>query len=558
MFDGRFFGPPRRAIFLMLGQRSFDELGTPLFDVTFVVLDLETTGAAPSTCEITEIGAVKYRAGELLGTFQTLVNPGALIPPTITVLTGITQAMVIDAPKVEEALPSLLEFIGGSVIVGHNIRFDMSFLNAAAQRLGYGKLPNRTSDTVALARRLVRTEVRNLKLSSLAKHFRSPTKPNHRALEDARATAHVFFQLLERAGSVGATYLEDLLRLPTAKGQPHYDKLSLTDRLPRRPGIYMFHDLDDNVIYVGKAKNLRERVRSYFYGDRRRSVTTMLRNLARVDHRVCPTELEAEITELRLIHAMAPRYNRKSRPPKTTHWLKLTTERYPRLSIVRTYKEDGAAYLGPFRSKRQAEAVMTAIWDSVPIRRCSNSSNGRSAACNYAQLGLSMCPCDGDIDDAAYAEVVRLVRCGIETEPELLLAPLVTRMQNRAEQERFEEAAAARDRFQALANALERRRNWQTLQSAGRLWAEDLDGNGAFIDQGRLVSTWLGNERPPLFNIGGHDELDPTQVPTSVALHEEAHLIWRWLTKSGVRVMDSRAPLVSPANPVPRLEALAG
>ena len=158
----------------MLGQRSFDELGTPLFDVTFVVLDLETTGATPKTCEITEIGAVKYRAGELLGTFQTLVNPGAPIPPTITVLTGITQAMVVDAPKVGEALPSLLEFIGGAVIVGHNIRFDMSFLNAAAQRLGYGRLPNRTSDTVALARRLVRTEVRNLRLSSLAKHFPLP------------------------------------------------------------------------------------------------------------------------------------------------------------------------------------------------------------------------------------------------------------------------------------------------------------------------------------------------------------------------------------------------
>ena len=542
----------------MLGQRSFDDLGTPLFDETFVILALETTGAAPSTCEITEIGAVKYRAGELLGTFQTLVNPGAPIPPTITVLTGITQAMVIDAPEVEEALPSLLEFIGGAVIVGHNIRFDMSFLNAAAQRLGYGKLPNRTADTVALARRLVRTEVRNLRLSSLAKHFRSPTKPNHRALEDAKATAHVFFELLERAGSVGATYLEDLLRLPTAKGQPHYDKLNLTDRLPRRPGVYMFRDLDNNVIYVGKAKNLRERVRSYFYGDRRRSVTTMLRNLARVDHTVCPTELEAEITELRLIHAMAPRYNRKSRPPKTTHWLKLTTDRYPRLSIVRSYKENGAAYLGPFRSKRHAENVMTAIWDAVPIRRCSDTKKGRSAACNYAQLGLAMCPCDGEVDAAAYAEVVRLVRDGIESDPELLLAPLVERMTERARQERFEDAAAARDRYQALATALERRRDWQTLQAAGRLWAEAADGNGVFIDQGRLVSTWLGDERPPLFNVGGTDELEPTQVPTSVALQEEAHLIWRWLTRAGVRVMDSRAPLASPANPVPRLEALAG
>ena len=156
-------------------------------------------------------------------------------------------------------MASLLEFIGGAVIVGHNIRFDMSFLNAAALQLGYGRLGNRTADTVALARRLIQDEVRNLKLATLAAHYRSPVKPNHRALEDAKATAHVFFELLERAGTVGAVYLEDLLRLPTAKGRPHYDKISLTDRLPRRPGVYMFRDTSGAVIYVGKAKNLRTR-----------------------------------------------------------------------------------------------------------------------------------------------------------------------------------------------------------------------------------------------------------------------------------------------------------
>ncbi len=543
----------------MLGQRSFADLGTPLYDVTFVILDLETTGATAASCEITEIGAVKYRGGELLGTFQSLVNPGTPIPPTITVLTGITQAMVIDAPKIDECMASLLEFVGGAVIVGHNIRFDMSFLNAAATRLGYGKLPNRTVDTLGLARRLVQTEVRNLRLSSLAAHFRSPTKPNHRALEDARATAHVFFELLERAGSVGATYLEDLLRLTTARGRPHYDKLNLTDRLPRLPGVYLFHDVDDNVIYVGKAKNLRSRVRSYFYGDTRRSVTTMLRNLARIDHRVCPTELEAEITELRLIHAMAPRYNRRSRPPKSTSWLKLTAERYPRLSIVRTYRDDGGTYLGPFRSKKAAETVMTAIWDAVPIRRCRGGpGKPRSGACNYAQLGIAMCPCGGDIDEVRYAAVCEDVRAGIASDPERLLAPLADRMKSRAREQRFEDAALARDRFQALAASLNRRRHWQSLQAAGRLWVEDREGDSAFIDQGRLVSSWKAGDGSPLLNITDGDELDPTQVPTSVALQEEVQLVWRWINRPGARVVDTRSPFASPPRPVPSLEALAG
>jgi len=548
----------------MLGQRSFDDLGTPLYDVTFVVLDLETTGATAATCEITEVGAVKYRGGELVGTFQTLVNPGAPIPPTITVMTGITQAMVVDAPAVPEALASLLEFIGPAVIVGHNIRFDMSFLNAAARRLGYGKLPNRTVDTVALARRLVQNEVRNLRLSSLAAHFRSPTKPIHRALDDAKATAHVFFELLQRAGTLGATYLEDLLRLPTAKGRPHYDKINLTDRLPRRPGIYMFRDLDDEIIYVGKAKNLRSRVRSYFYGDTRRSVTTMLRNLARVDHQICPTDLEAEVAELRLIHAVTPRYNRKSRPPKTTYWLKLTAERYPRIALVRSYAERSTRHgsptlLGPFRSKRSAEIVLNAIWDATLIRRCSGpGKRGRSAACNYSQLGRAMCPCGGDFDEAEYRDIVAGVRHAIETDPAALLAPLEERMAARASERRFEDAATARDRHRSLAAALERRRNWLTLQTAGRLWAEGSQDGGAFIDRGRLVASWEPGRRPPLFNVRGDDDGENTQVPPTLALQEEAHLIWRWLQRPGVQVIDSRAPLASPAAPVPQLHPLAG
>jgi len=218
-------------------QPSFDDLSTPLFDVTFCVLDLETTGGSAATCEITEIGAVKYLHGDLIGSFQTLVDPGLSIPPSITILTGITEAMVIDAPNIATALPSFLEFIGNSVIVGHNVRFDLSFLNAAAVRLGYGSLDNQWVDTAALARRMVRPEVRNLRLQTLASYFRSPVTPNHRALEDARATAHVLHGLLERVGSLGVTNLDDLLQLPTAKGSAHYTKMNLTDDLPRKPGI---------------------------------------------------------------------------------------------------------------------------------------------------------------------------------------------------------------------------------------------------------------------------------------------------------------------------------
>jgi len=537
---------------MLSGQRTFEDMGAPLHEVPFCVLDLETTGATAADCEITEIGAVKFLGGEPAGTFQTLVNPGSEIPPFITVLTGITQAMVIEAPAIDEALPSFLEFIGDAVIVGHNIRFDMSFLNAAAVRLGYGKLPNRTIDTLGLGRRLVRSEVRNLKLSTLAAHFQAPSPPTHRALDDAVATAHVFWSLLERAGSLGVTHLDDLLTLPTARGSAHYGKIELTADLPRKPGVYFFVDRDGSIIYVGKAKNLRTRVRSYFYGDDRKSVSQMLRDLERVDHLVCSTEIEAEVTELRLIGEHRPRYNRRSRPPRSQHWVKLTNERYPRLSMVRTVRDDGVPYLGPFRSRHAAETVVHAIWDAAPIRRCNGTGTKRTAACTFSQLGVALCPCDGSLDDAEYREVTDLVTAGLTRTPALLMDAISERMARLAEGQRYEDAAEVRDRHQALGRAIEHRRGWQALMGAGTIWAEDGNGDGIVVKHAHLVTSWNEGSSLPLVVLEDPIGQIP-QVPESAATAEEVHLIWRWLSREGVNIVQSTAPLSLPITPIPKL-----
>jgi DNA polymerase-3 subunit epsilon len=534
---------------MLAGQRTFDEMEAPLHAVPFCVLDLETTGATAANCEITEIGALKYIGGELAGTFQTLVNPGSEIPPYITVLTGITRAMVIEAPTIDEALPAFLEFIGDAVIVGHNVRFDLSFLNAAAERLGYGRLPNRSVDTLGLARRLVRSEVRNLKLSSLAAHFRAPHPPTHRALDDAKATAHILWALLERAGTLGVTHLDDLLTLPTARGSAHYDKIELTSDLPRRPGVYFFIDRDGTVIYVGKAKNLRSRVRSYFYGDDRKSVAQMLRDLIRVEHRVCQTELEAEVVELRLIAEHRPRYNRRSRPPKSQHWVKVTNERFPRLSMVRAVRDDTALYLGPYRSRRTAEVVVHAIWDAVPIRRCNGVGTGGAAACSFGQLGTALCPCDGSVEEGVYREVVDRLSDGIERDPTAMLDALRDRMTRLADARRFEDAAEVRDRYQALARSLERRRAWQSLAAAGTVWAEDAAGDGVAIAHGRLVGSWNSRSQPPL--VAAEPPLaGATPVPDSVQASEEVHLIWRWLDRDGVSILQSTGTLAVPVRAI--------
>ncbi|HSJ28329.1 MAG TPA: DEDD exonuclease domain-containing protein [Acidimicrobiia bacterium] len=534
-------------------QRSFEELGTPLHEVTFCVLDLETTGGSARDCAVTEVGAVKVRGGEVVGTFQTLVDPGAEIPPSIVLLTGITQSMVIDAPRIPEVLPTFAEFVGSAVIVGHNVRFDLSFLDTAADRLGYPRFSaNRWVDTAALARRLVRSEVRNLRLASLAAHFRSPVAPNHRALDDATATMHVFHSLLERAGGLGVTALEDLLALPKARGASEYRKIHLARDLPREPGVYLFRDRTGDVIYVGKAGNLRTRVSAYFYGDPRRTVATMLKELADVDHRVCAGELEASITELRLIHAHRPRHNRRSKPPRATHWLTLTGGDYPRLSVTRTVHRDATLTLGPFRRRAAAELVMAALWDATPVRRCTGRPGSRTARCAPAQLGVAECPCDGNLTAERYRAIVDRMVHAVDREPALLLDPLVERIAGLSHEQRYEEAAWVRDRHRALARALEKRRTWRALTAAGRIEAHR-DGERAVIDRGRLVAAWNGAD-VPLLAPPLAESAEP--VAPSILAQEEADLAWSWLGSDGTMLDDVTGSLTSPAGRVARLDRL--
>jgi DNA polymerase-3 subunit epsilon len=192
-------------------QGTFDELGRPLRDVTFVVVDLETTGGSAHACDITEIGAVKVRGGEVLGEFQTLVNPAMSIPPFIAVLTGITDAMVAGAPKLDTVLPAFLEFSQGAVLVAHNAPFDLGFLRAGCEKLGLDWPSYEHLDTARLARRVLhRDEAPNCKLSTLAQLFRATTTPNHRALSDARATVDVLHGLIARLGNLGVHSLEEL------------------------------------------------------------------------------------------------------------------------------------------------------------------------------------------------------------------------------------------------------------------------------------------------------------------------------------------------------------
>jgi DNA polymerase-3 subunit epsilon len=519
-------------------QLTLDDLGTPLCDVTFCVIDLETTGGSAASCGITEIGAVKLRGGECLGTFQTLVNPGCAIPPQITVLTGITQSMVLPAPRIEAVLPSLLEFIGDAVIVGHNVRFDMSFVQAALERDERPRLRNQSLDTVALARRLVRDEVPNCKLGTLAERLRLEHRPSHRALDDALTTGDLLHLLIERAGRLGVTGLDDLITLPKMAGHAQASKLRLTENLPRSPGVYLFRNAHGDVLYVGKATNLRSRVRSYFSGDERRKVGALLCETVRIDHVVQPHPLAAAVHEVRLIHKYSPGYNRQSKDWAKYVYVKLTLgETFPRLSVVKETKEDEGLYIGPLSSRSMAHRVIEAIHTAVPLRRCAGRvgrNPSRSAPCAAAQLGVSMCPCAGGVDPEEYRRVVERTVRGLTIEPDLLLAPLVARIAVLADEERFEEAADMRDRADALAGALSRQRRFDRLRNAGRLRLELPGQGGAELEEGRLVRAWGPGD---VFDddgviIGKLFAEPATLPPLDRELADELNCVAAWLDRS--------------------------
>ena len=297
-------------------ERSSDDLATPLHLVTFCVVDLETTGASAASCAITEVGAARFRGGECLGTFQTLVDAPAPVDPEVTELTGITDAMLRGAPPVASVLPALAEFAGGAVLVGHNLRFDVAFLDAALAATDRAGVGARTVDTMALARRLTGEDAPDLRLASLADALALPHRPCHRALDDVLATADLLHALLERAAGLGVCVLDDLLELPRLARHAPAAKLRLTTGLPRAPGVYVLRDAQGAALRVEAAGDVRRAVRDLFATDPGRGVRHLLRTVQAVDHIVCRSPAEAAARAAELADALTPsRRRRRPRPP---------------------------------------------------------------------------------------------------------------------------------------------------------------------------------------------------------------------------------------------------
>ena len=491
----------------------------PLDEVSFVVVDLETTGGSPVDDAITEIGAVRFEGAERVASFQTLVDPERPIPPAITHLTGISDRSVAGAPSLATVIPSFLEFARGAVIVAHNAAFDVGFLNANLLRLDYPTLPGPAVCTAKLARRLVWPEVPNVRLRTLASYFRTRVQPTHRALQDAEATGEVLQGLLDVAKHLGISTLGELYHACSARGRPNFAKIALAEALPRAPGVYVFRDRNDQILYVGKAKDLRARVKSYFYGDERKKVQDLVASVTRIDAIATGGELEALVIESRLIARHLPRFNAHGKRWRRYAFLKLDpSEAWPRWKVARSADlNGGAVYLGPFGSSGRATLAKEALEEAFPVRRCTRSMGRRTrfAPCALADMGRCLAPCDDRVGADAYRAVVAAMLASLET-PDELLVLLDGRMAALAKQQRFEEAALARDRLGALAEVLQRSRHDRWL-TGGRLSIASATGEALEFVGGALRCEDPAGIAPaaPIGSPAGRDRADELAVVRS-------------------------------------------
>jgi DNA polymerase III epsilon subunit family exonuclease len=413
-------------------------LGSPgeellLEEATYVVFDLETTGLRPGVARPCEFGAVRVRGLELEERFQTLANPGARLQPAIAALTGLRDEELRRAPPVAAATRGFLDFAADAVLVAHNARFDLAFLDAETMRLTGRRVEATAVDTVALARRLLGRRPANL--ASLARHFVTSASPCHRALPDAEATAEILLCLIGLAQERGARTVGDLVELAATRPRRVHRKRSLAFGAPPRPGVYLFRDAHDQVLYVGRARDLRARLRSYFRSERQRpAVEAALGALERVEWRETGSELEAGLEELRLIRDHRPPANARSVRPDRYVYLRRRGE-----GVICT-SQPGP--WGPLRSRREGRLAARALegveWD----------------------------------------------------EPADALPRLQAKLKRLARELRFEDAARLRDRIEALESVLRHLAELERLRALELcLVVPGLDGGrrGVFVGKGQVV-----------------------------------------------------------------------
>jgi len=436
-------------------------------DTTFVIVDLETTGVSATNDRIIEIGAVKVRSNTVEETFQTMIDPNRAIPRGITRITGITSADVCVEPQANEVLQDVIDFIGDAIFVAHNCSFDWNFIQEEIQRAELPVLTNQKLCTLRLARRLL-SGLRSRSLGSLIKFFHIKIESRHRALSDALATHEILIHLFDRLEKqYDIVELVQLLQFQNqryakqkANSRITHIRKQVLPELPDSPGVYQMLRKDDHRLYVGKARILSNRVRSYFSGieGHPEHIRRMVRQV--VDIRCIPTqtELEALLLESQLIKEHSPPFNKVGRSYRQKPFLRLGDISNSKwLTLVEHIRPDGAFHYGPMAGRKEAiyaarglvslfgdpsDSFQSLVRDGVgvsssriggklkkeEVQSTINFLEGRDpSACNILKSEIQNASNDQEYEKAAQVRDWLIALEAIESRPHFLRTPLLNR-----------------------------------------------------------------------------------------------------------------------------------
>ncbi len=452
------------------------------WDATFVVVDVETTGSDAFRNRITEVALLVVHAGEIVDEFSSLVNPHQYIPAFIQRMTGITSDMAAKAPEPKEVFAKALKYFNqpNTVFVAHNVRFDYNFMVESFRRELGEPFEKPLLCTFKLAKKLLPKELKK-NVGSLAEFYNIPIINRHRAFGDAEATTYILFELLEKVESEHGIYeLEDLLRFQNKQNnnfktapaiiQKHEHSLK---KLPEESGVYYFKNELGVPLYIGKAKSLKDRVRTYFQlGEvTSKKIADLVNSIDLIEWQETNTELEALLLESKEIKKYIPPFNVQLKRYKSYPLLKITNEDFPRVEKCFHIDDDGAEYFGPFRSRYLVDEIIDSIEKQFNLRKCVEPiiPNGKTEPCIYYQIKKCGAPCANLISKEEYKIELDKVKYYLSGFGNGIINQLEMKMQDYATNLDFERAAMIRDQIAELKVILSRNTNVSTSVSSNNL-----------------------------------------------------------------------------------------
>ncbi len=424
---------------------------TPIEEAEFCVVDTETTGLSPRNNSIIEIGLVKISKLKIVETYHSMINPGRAIPYYITNLTGITDDDVYSAPFFEDIIDEIIEFMGENIITAHNLSFDKSFLKSEFRNARRELPQNHEVCTLKMARKLY-PFLKSKSLGSVCTHLKLKNSGAHRALSDAQVTGKALIKMIkELKKSHKLTSLEELLdyqKMPGSIHQPLKIKKKLGQDvfdLPNSPGVYHFLNSKNQIIYIGKAKSLRDRVKTYFSPTAPRKAKKIVKQASRLKIELTNSELTALLLEAESIKLAKPKHNYQLKRYGNKYFLRITVkDQFPGIEICNHFDFDGNDYFGLFISRRKAKTVFNVLTKIFALRECDEKELAKGKRCFLAEIERCVAPCDNKNKDLYNSELEKVYEF-LYGKNQFALNRLLNKMKYYSDTQKYEKASEIKE-----------------------------------------------------------------------------------------------------------------